>query len=274
MEAFLADHAEASEVGRAFVGGGALECEGGELAALVRVSMPRTRFDDLVIYDTHRDSLELLRSEQRERKRLAIHGLRPTRRLLLSGPSGTGRALTAGALAAELNLPLFEVQAERLASVNEAQRDRRLRLLAESMERSRGVYLLDGSGLASGVLSACLARLFLDLEHGESDSPFVLVLDREDRLAEGAVESFELSIHYFRPTRPVIEQLIRKRFQRFDLRGVSLAQIVARCGELNHAQITSACARAAKSAILRNSPYVEQADLLRALDDERRRVRR
>lgn len=249
-----------------------LEPASGELAALVSASMPRTRFDDLVIYDTHRESLELLRNEQRERKRLAIHGLRPTRRVLLTGPPGTGRGLTAAALAAELNLPLFTVQAERFSSNDEAQCARQLRLLAESMNRSRGVYLLDGSSLEREVLADCLTQLFL--EPDESDSPFVLVLSREDKLADRLIERFELSIHYFRPTRPVIEQLIRKRLQRFDTRAVSLAQITARSSELSHAQISNACERAAKSAILRNSPFIEQADLLRALDDERRRVRR
>lgn len=251
-----------------------LEPACGELASLVSVSMPRVRFDDLVIYETHRESLETMRNEQRERRRLAIHGLRPTRRLLLTGPTGTGRTSTASALAAELNLPLFTVRPERFASGGETQRARQLRLLAESMDRSRGVYVLDASSSERSVLTQCLTQLFLELEQDESDSPLVLVLNHEGQLEDRLIERFELSIHYFRPTRPVIEQLIRRRLQRFDTRGVSLTQIVARSGELNHAQITSACERAAKSAILRNSPYIEQADLLRALDDERGRVRR
>jgi AAA+ superfamily predicted ATPase len=251
-----------------------LEPSSGELALLVRVSMPDTRFDELVIYDTHRDSLELLRNEQRERKRLAIHGLRPARKLLLTGPSGTGRALTAAALASELNLPLFTIQPDRFVPGGEEQRVRQLRLLAESMERTRGVYLLDASSLECEVLTACLTQLFLELEQVDGDSPFVLVMRGQDQLADRMVERFELSIHYFRPTRPIIEQLIRRRLHRFDLSAVRMAQLIARSAELNHAQITGACERAAKSAILRNSPLIEQADLLSAFDDERRRLRR
>jgi len=259
---------------RAQRGQARLEPSSGELALLVRVSMPSTRFDELVIYDTHRDSLELLRNEQRERKRLAIHGLRPARKLLLTGPSGTGRALTAAALASELNVPLFTIKPDRFVPGGEDQRARQLRLLAESMERTRGVYLLDASSLEGDALSACLSRLFLELEQVDGDSPFVLLLRGQDQLADRLVERFELSIHYFRPTRPIIDQLIRRRLHRFDLRELSMPQLIGRAAELNHAQITGACERAAKSAILRNSPLVEQADLLRALEDERRRLRR
>ncbi|WP_058270934.1 AAA family ATPase [Olsenella massiliensis] len=52
--------------------------------------------------------------EYRQRKRLASFGLSCRRKLLLEGDAGTGKTMTASVIAAELGIPLFIVQTDKL----------------------------------------------------------------------------------------------------------------------------------------------------------------
>jgi hypothetical protein len=70
----------------------------GDLAELVVATFPKTRLRDLVLVDDLRSRLELVVAEQRQRHRLIEQGFNPAHRLLLEGPPGTGKTMTAAAL--------------------------------------------------------------------------------------------------------------------------------------------------------------------------------
>jgi SpoVK/Ycf46/Vps4 family AAA+-type ATPase len=79
-------------------------------------------------------------SEQRQRHRLEEFGLKPMRKLLLIGPPGTGKTMTAAALAGELGLPLFTIQLDGLISWFLGETAAKLRLVFEGLAQQRGVY--------------------------------------------------------------------------------------------------------------------------------------
>ncbi|TVS18484.1 MAG: AAA family ATPase [Planctomycetaceae bacterium] len=86
----------------------------GELADLVAASYPKTRLVDMVLAEPARKSLERVMVEYRQQAKLRSHGLSARRKLLLVGPPGCGKTMTASALAGELNLPLLSVRLDGL----------------------------------------------------------------------------------------------------------------------------------------------------------------
>lgn len=86
----------------------------GELANLLTVAYPKSRLVDMVLDPHVVTQIERILKEQRLLSRIREHGLSPRRKLLLVGPPGTGKTMTASVLAAELGVPLFTVRFDAL----------------------------------------------------------------------------------------------------------------------------------------------------------------
>ena len=86
----------------------------GELASLLSVQTPRIRLNDMVLSTALAERLRRVLVEQRQQKKLREHALHPRRKLLFVGPPGSGKTMTASALAGESHLPLFTIMLEGL----------------------------------------------------------------------------------------------------------------------------------------------------------------
>ena len=83
---------------------------------LVEVREPARGLDDIVLSPANRQLIEGLLGEHNREEILKAHGLRPNDRMLLCGPPGCGKTLTAEVIATELGRPLAIVRTDSVVS--------------------------------------------------------------------------------------------------------------------------------------------------------------
>jgi len=250
----------------------------GELAGLVTASYPSTRIADMVLSGEVHDALAEVVSQYRQRDRLRHHGLSPKRKLLLIGPPGCGKTMTASALAGECALPLMFVQLHTLITKYMGETAAKLHLVFDAMSVTRGVYLFDefdaigstrGARNDVGEIRRILNSFLQFLERDESDSIVVAATNLVGLLDEALFRRFDDVIRYALPNAKMARALIENRLARFDLTGVDWrAPLAGACG-LSHAEITRACDEAAKASVLANTKVISTLTLRDALRTRR-----
>ncbi|HLK37077.1 MAG TPA: ATP-binding protein [Polyangiaceae bacterium] len=251
----------------------------GELAGLLTASYPKTRVSDMALTDALRERLDRVLTEQRERDRLRGHGLSPMRKVLLVGPSGTGKTMTAAALAGELGLPLFSIQLDGLITKYMGETAAKLRVVFDAIQSARGVYLFDefdalggerGAGNDVGEIRRVLNSFLQFLEQDESDS-LVLGATNHGRLLDRALfRRFDAVLEYALPTTEIALRVMRARLGLLNTSALDWSTVLKGTEGLSHAEIAMACEQAAKNAILDHSTSIREADLVSALEERRR----
>lgn len=114
-----------------------------DLEHVLSVGYSDVRLSDLVLTEENRRALQRVIAEQRAVDTLAEHGLQPRHRLLLHGPPGCGKTMTAQAIAGELRLPIIRIRLEVVFSRYLGETAATLADIFTETSRVRGVYLFD-----------------------------------------------------------------------------------------------------------------------------------
>jgi SpoVK/Ycf46/Vps4 family AAA+-type ATPase len=251
----------------------------GDLAGLLGVSYPNSRMNELVVDDKVRDALERVLTEQRQQDRLRQHGFEPLHSLLLIGPPGTGKTLSASVVASELRLPLFLIRLESLITKFMGETAAKLRLIFDAVDETRGVYLFDEVDALAGDRSSTndvgeirrVLNSFLQFLEHEAPSSIVVAATNHPQILDRAIfRRFGAVIEYPLPTPEIARAVIRNRLATVGTRGLNWKSVGAATQGLSHAELTLACERAAKRAILTGAPRVSTAELLSALAERSR----
>jgi SpoVK/Ycf46/Vps4 family AAA+-type ATPase len=228
----------------------------------------------MVLSDDVRDRLSRVVRQQQERATLRDHGQAPTTHMLFVGPPGTGKTMTASALAGELHLPLFTVRLEALFSRFFGATAGKLRLLFDQIAQTRGVYLLDefdAIGARRGdpndvgeirrVLNSVLA--FME-EPNSTDSLVLAATNHVSILDEALARRFDEVIEYSLPDRAAARAILERRLGNFKP-GTRTWSSVEVLDGLSQGELVRAADAVVKDAILEGAARVSPDALERAL---------
>lgn len=251
----------------------------GELAGLLTVSYPKAHLADMVLDDDLAAQLERIIREQRQATLLLANGLNPRRKLLLMGPPGTGKTMTASVLAGELGLPLFQVRLDALITKYMGETAAKLRQVFEATDRTRGVYFFDefdaiGSqrghandvGEARRILNSFLQMIEQDASH----SLIVAATNHPDILDHALFRRFDDMLHYGLPDEEHIARTLKARLSRSATRGISWNKMAADAVGLSYADITRAADEALKTALIKGNKQVSARHIRQTLEERQR----
>lgn len=244
----------------------------GDLSDLVIASHPTVSLKELVLPEGLAVQVQRILTEQRQRKSLLDHGYEPAHRLLFEGPPGTGKTMTAAVLAHELSLPLLTIRLDSLMSKFMGETASKLRVIFESAEAQRAVYLFDEfdalggdrAGNDVGEARRILNSFLVFLESSSSESLIIAATNHRSILDKALFRRFDMVLDYALPDSKQAAAVMRGRLGSIakGIRWPSLANDVT---GLSHADLVRAAEAAAKSVILSGGARVTADDIRVAL---------
>lgn len=236
----------------------------------VRLVSKNKDIDDLLLQvDTYGDMTSLVLSQELKEKldrvikeylkkeTLSKYGLANRRKLLLYGASGTGKTMTASALAKEFNLPFFVVRTEKVVTKFMGETGQKLGRIFDLINEVPAVYLFDE-------FDAIGSQRGMDNEVGEQRrilNTFLQLLERDDSdsfiiAATNSIESIDKAM--FRRFDDVIEYKLPDTEQRLALlreylytaKDLDFSSAESLFDGMSHAEIKMVCSDIFKESLL------------------------
>ena len=217
-------------------------------------------YDDmtsLVLSQELKEKLDRVIKEYLKKETLSKYGLANRRKLLLYGASGTGKTMTASALAKEFNLPFFVVRTEKVVTKFMGETGQKLGRIFDFINEVPAVYLFDE-------FDAIGSQRGMDNEVGEQRrilNTFLQLLERDDSdsfiiAATNSIESIDKAM--FRRFDDVIEYKLPDTEQRLALlreylytaKDLDFSSAESLFDGMSHAEIKMVCSDIFKESLL------------------------
>ena len=246
-----------------------------DLAGLVLSQNSDLPLSALVVPEAFKERIQRVIHEFRQQAKLKKHGMSNRRKLLLAGPPGTGKTMTARILSHELRLPLHTIQVDKLVTKFMGETSAKLRQIFDLIRNEPGIYLFDefdaiagdrALGNDVGEMRRVLNALLQFIEQDSSDSLIIGATNNHGLLDPALFRRFDDVLHYELPDETARQRLIENVLGPFKGRFTWKSLLAASEG-LSQAEIDHACRDAIKDSILSDQAKVETASLVRTFQE-------
>lgn len=246
-----------------------------ELQELIEVFQPKINLGDMVLDENIKETLYKVIKEQEKWQILKAHNLEPKRKLLLIGAPGTGKTMTAQAIAGELGITVYIIRLDGLMSKYLGESIAKLRLIFDAMNDQRAVYLFDefdsiGSHRDQnqdvGEIKRVLNSFLINIEKDQSNSIIIAATNLPESLDKALFRRFDEIIEYPLPDENHISEIIKKHTKAFSFSSKVDYKVLAKLAlGLNYSEIVRICNDTIKEMILNDVDKLEFSTLKKLL---------
>lgn len=220
----------------------------------------------LVVPSALSNRIERIIHEYRQQHKLKTHGLAHRRKIMLIGPPGTGKTMTARVLAHELRLPLYTIAVDRLVTKFMGETSAKLRQIFDLIQQKNGVYLFDefdaiggerSLGNDVGEMRRVLNSFLQFIDHDYSDSVIVTATNSPKLLDRALFRRFDDVLYFAKPEPEDRKRLMQNLLGAFLVSKFNWKSLLVESKGLSHAEIDLACRDAIKQAILTDQQKVD-----------------
>jgi SpoVK/Ycf46/Vps4 family AAA+-type ATPase len=249
----------------------------GNVEGLLEMREARYKLKDVILDDRLLQRFADILRQQRKRDWLREHGKVPTRRILFVGPPGSGKTMTAEALAGELYLPLFIIRLEGLITRYMGETAAKLRLIFDEISKRSGVYLFDEFDAVGGQRTATndvaemrrVLNSFLQfMEEGNStDSVIICSTNHPSLLDRALLRRYDQVLEFDTPTSEQVQKLIASNIAPLKAPRLAWKKVFPAAEGLSQAEIVRAVDDAVKTAILDERSQLTAEDIVERLHE-------
>lgn len=249
----------------------------GSLEGLLEMRDPRYKLKDVVLNERLAARFANILRQQRRRDWLREHGKTPNRRLLFVGPPGSGKTMSAEAVAGELHLPLFIIRLEGLITRYMGETAAKLRLIFYETAKRRGVYLFDEFDAVGGQRTAVndvaemrrVLNSFLQFmeEDNSTDSVIICSTNHPSLLDRALLRRYDQVLEFDAPSSAQIKQLISANIAPMRVVAPIWKQIIHAAEGLSQSEIVRAADDGVKMAILDERKSLSTEDIVDRLQE-------
>lgn len=184
---------------------------------LVEILQPTVTLKDVALSEKASDTIQQIIEEQKKSDELLKSGVVPTNRILLCGPPGCGKTMTANALAAELGLPIAYVRLDGLVSSYLGQTGTNIRKIFEFVKGKRIMLFLDEFDAIAkkrddshelGELKRVVTTLLQNLDEMQANVFLVAATNHHHLLDPAIWRRFDISILLEEPNESQREKIV------------------------------------------------------------------
>ncbi len=242
---------------------------------MLQVTLPDNCIDDLIVSNEIRERIIRILTEYKNKNKLQQFGLENRRKILIEGPPGTGKTFTASVIAAELSLPLYTVQVDKLITKFMGETSVKLRQIFESIEINIGVYFFDefdaiGTDRSMdnevGEMRRILNSFLQFFEQDTSESIIIAATNNHKLLDQALFRRFDDVLHYTLPSETEIKKIFTNRLSVFQKGFKPTEKLIEKSKLLSQAELVKICDDAIKESILYDSKITEN-QLLKLVEE-------